>query len=261
MIIFFFPTLYIYYFSCIDNKIVYYQYMNNKACNRDTIRVEGFAKNTLSIVLLNALRHQYETNCLPKKPNGTQGNGVSTGYVISQYKKADYIFVAIDDNASYIRNGSSTRADGQKLPKVCGFVFLQHKKKDACCYIDIVCGKGVGKILLDISEEFAHNTLKVECMKLSSLEHVLCYYTKRGYRQTDEPCKQIAKMRQKGTPVDGYRMTKCIKEGSKIVSDQLPLRLPKSCHVVPINTTRVNTPPPNQPLAKRQRRAPLRFGS
>lgn len=189
--------------------------------------VRRFEKREVSTALFNAFEQQYRRHCR----GATNGHGVRAGYVRDQFKRADFIFVAIDENEQFYRNGAQTRSGA--LPKVCGFLFLQHnayhKHVTKCAYIDIVCSADkTGRLLLDAAEDFVIHELGLDCVQLSALGHVLCYYAKRGYRKTDsrDACADNPKLIHKGTAVNGYRMTKCVRNG-KGVSTKLVM--PKTC--------------------------------
>jgi hypothetical protein len=189
--------------------------------------VRRFDKREVSTALFNAFEQQYRRHCA-----GAQSDhGVRAGYVRAQYKRSDYIFVAIDDTNRYYRNGAQTRSGA--LPKVCGFLFLQHNAYHAhvtkCAYIDIVCSADrTGRLLLDAAEDFTKKELGLDCVQLSALDHVVCYYAKRGYRKTDgkHTCDDDAKIVHKGTAENGYRMTKCVRNGKGVSTKIL---FPKSC--------------------------------
>ena len=189
--------------------------------------VRRFEKREVSTALFNAFEQQYRRHCAGVQPT----HGVRAGYVRAQYKRADYIFVAIDEDARYYRDGTQTRSGS--LPKVCGFLFIQHnayhQHVTKCAYIDIVCSADrTGRLLLDAAEDFIKYEMGLDCVQLSALGHVLCYYAKRGYRKTDakSACVEDAKTIHKGTASNGYRMTKCVR-GGKAASTKLVF--PKSC--------------------------------
>jgi hypothetical protein len=183
--------------------------------------VRRFEKREVSTALFNAFEQQYRRHCAGVQPT----HGVRAGYVRAQYKRADHIFVAIDEDARFYREGTQTRSGS--LPKVCGFLFLQLNAQ--CAYIDIVCSADkTGRLLLDAAEDFTKYEMGLDCVQLSALGHVLCYYAKRGYRKTDakSACADDAKMIHKGTAIDGYRMTKCVRNGK---TTSTKLAFPKSC--------------------------------
>ena len=160
------------------------------SCSIQVFNVQDIPKRYLDLIV-----GQFTTQCKHK---------VSYQYGKYQVSKADYILVAFSDNVSS-RSGSSRTT-------VCGFLLLQHLRKVNTAYIDVVCSSArYGGRLIKSAEEYAKQVLNVRLMKLSALPHVVQYYEKLMYKETDDACVPNLKKKRKGKAENGYRMTKCLK--------------------------------------------------
>ena len=133
---------------------------------------------------------QYVTQCKHK---------VSYKYGKKQIENAQYAIIAT--------KSTNTRHKGKRI-ELCGFLLFQIHKRYG--YIDVVCSSNrMGSILIQSAEELT-KSLRLPFIKLSALSHVIPYYEKKGYKHVGNPCKNNQNKIVRGSPRNGYRMTKCI---------------------------------------------------
>ena len=142
--------------------------------------------------LINLILGQYVTQCK---------HLVRFQYGKYQISKASHIILA---------TSSTTSRHGGKRTKVCGFLLYQRRPRFG--YIDVVCSSSrYGSRLIQQAEQLTEQ-LGLRYIQLSALNHVIPYYTNKGYRQVDNPCIHTNnnRIRRKGSNSNGWRMTKCL---------------------------------------------------
>ena len=103
-------------------------------------------------------------------------NTVNKDYIMSEYERCDYIIILL----SLTKQKYDLRKPKDFIERLCGLVFLERVTRDKL-YISLICGKpGLGRRLMDLSENFA---IGIGCteMSLSSLDAPIGFYIKNNY--------------------------------------------------------------------------------
>jgi len=99
---------------------------------------------------------------------------------------------------------------GRTRTEMCGFALV--KNIPNAMYIDIVCSKKehkMGRMIIKVAETLAQTNNK-PLVLLSALPHVIDYYKRLGFIESDNACDTNPHIEQKGNDIDGYRMAKCL---------------------------------------------------
>ena len=155
--------------------------------------LHSYSQRTLPDYIRALLHGQFVANC--------RGHVNYVGYGRRAIKTADLIIVST-------RKAGDTLRSGRHRVELCGFALLKIHENEL--YVDIVCSSHrQGRVLLQEAERKGRAMGK-PLIKLSALPHVVSYYARLGYLESDNACDASRPIRRSGNEWDGYRMTRCL---------------------------------------------------